>query len=249
MRNLKFEISYCGSRFHGFQRQDNATSIQGELENVLSQIIGKDSHCAVNGCSRTDAGVHARHFCFNVHIQSEIDCKALAKGMNALLPFDIAVLSCEEVDMSFNARFDAKEKEYIYLSHNSEVRNPFLQNLAYHYRYPLDETRLAEVAQLFVGEHDFASYCSARSTVKSTVRTIYSFDVKRGQTGDNSVEFIIRGNGFLYNMVRILSGTLIYFSEGKRSAEDIKQSLLTDNRSLAGVTLPAHGLYLNRVIY
>lgn len=247
MRNLKVFIAYNGAAYHGFQRQDNALSVQEVVEKAIGKLL-KTAQPTIYGCSRTDAGVHARRFCFNVHIESTIPCEGFIKGMNTLLPDDIAVLSCEDVPDTFHARYDTKAKEYVYLINNKPSRDVFLQKLAYHYPYPLDIGKMNEAARLFIGEHDFAGFCRAegKARVKSTVRTIYALDVTQNK---GICEIRIRGSGFLYNMVRIVAGTLIYVSEGKRTLEDVRRAIETGSRDFAGVTLPPEGLYLNEVLY
>lgn len=247
MRNLKVFISYNGADFHGFQRQDNALTVQEVVENAIGKLL-KTEPPVIYGCSRTDAGVHARRFCFNVKIDNSIPCNGFVKGMNTLLPDSIAVLSCEEADGEFHARFCTKAKEYVYLINNKPQRDVFLQKLAYHYPYALDIEKMQKAAQLFIGEHDFGAFCRSegKKRVKTTVRTIYSLSVSEK---NGIVEIKICGNGFLYNMVRIVSGTLIYISEGKRTLEDIENALCTGNRELAGITLSPEGLYLNEVYY
>ena len=247
MRNLKVFIAYNGAAYHGFQRQDNAITVQEVVEKAIGKLL-KTAPPTIYGCSRTDTGVHARRFCFNVHIDGKIPCEGFIKGMNTLLPDDIAVISCEDVSDDFHARYDTKAKEYVYLINNKPSRDVFLQNLAYHYPYKLDIEKMNEAAKLFIGEHDFAGFCRAegKARVKSTVRTIYSL----GATlKDGICEIRIRGNGFLYNMVRIVAGTLIYVSEGKRTLEDVRNAIETGARDFAGVTLPPDGLYLNEVFY
>ena len=247
MRNLKVFIAYNGATYHGFQRQDNAVTVQEVVEKAIGKLL-KTAPPTVYGCSRTDAGVHARRFCFNVRIDSKIPCEGFIKGMNTLLPNDIAVLSCEDVSGDFHARYDTKAKEYVYLINNKSSRDVFLQNLAYHYPYPLDIKKMNEAARLFIGEHNFAGFCRAegKARVKSTIRTVYALDVTQNK---GICEIRIRGNGFLYNMVRIVAGTLIYVSEGKRTLEDVRRAIDTGARDFAGVTLPPEGLYLNEVIY
>jgi tRNA pseudouridine38-40 synthase len=246
MKNYKFTISFNGRDYHGFQRQPQQPTIQGEIESALLKLLGVS--VKITGCSRTDAGVHARSFCFNAFIETAIPCENLVKAMNALLTPDIAVHTCEEADDRFNARFSAKGKEYIYLINNKKQRDVFLQGLAYHYPFEMDIKRMRETAQLFVGERDFAAFCRSegKKVVTSTIREIFSFDIR--QDG-GFVEFIVRGDGFLYNMVRIMAGTLIYVNEGKRNAEDILKAFRTGDREKAGKTLPPHGLYLNEVFY
>jgi tRNA pseudouridine38-40 synthase len=255
LRNLKVTMSFNGTAYHGFQRQANAVTVQELVEAALSKLLKEES--AVTGCSRTDTGVHAREFCFNTRTTSTIPNDGFVKGMNALLPNDIAVHSCVEVDESFHARYSAKSKEYSYLIRNGKVRDVFMRDLAHFYPYSLNTEAMNHAANLFIGEHDFSAYCKAESleAVKSkkhgAVREVYDFRViGRGNIDTPTyAEIIIHGNGFLHNMVRIMSGTLIYVSEGKRSLDDVRESLLTGNREKAGITLPPQGLYLNKVIY
>ncbi|MCL2637793.1 MAG: tRNA pseudouridine(38-40) synthase TruA [Oscillospiraceae bacterium] len=247
MKNLKFFCSFNGADFHGFQRQPNVPTIQGEIEAALHKVLGVETAAIkISGCSRTDAGVHARRFCFNAHINNAIPCENLVRALNDRLPRAIVILSCEEADTGFNARFSAKSKEYIYLLNNKKQRDVFCSS--YHYPHELNIELLQEAAQLFIGEHDFAAFhkhCTMNNE-QCTIREIYSFNVKEK---DGFVEFAIRGNGFLYNMVRILAGTLIYVNEGKRNADDILEAFKTGEREKAGKTLPPHGLYLNEVFY
>jgi tRNA pseudouridine38-40 synthase len=255
MRNLKVILSYNGAAYHGFQRQQNAITVQEVVENALSKLLGENS--VIIGCSRTDSGVHAREFCFNTRTSSPIPCNGLVMGLNSLLPRDIAVHSCEDVAEGFHARYSAKSKEYAYLIHNGKTRDVFMRDLAYFHPHPLNLALMVQAAQLFVGEHDFSAYCKAESleAVKSrkygAVREVYAFDVeKRG----DYIELKIKGNGFLHNMVRILSGTLLFVtdkpgSKSKLNLDNIRNSLLGGSRETAGVTLPPQGLYLNKVNY
>ncbi len=247
MRNLKVFIAYNGADYHGFQRQDNAVTVQEVVEKAIGRLL-KTEPPTIYGCSRTDTGVHARRFCFNVHIDSSIPCDGFIKGMNTLLPDNIAVLSCEDADEEFHARYCTKAKEYVYLINNKPTRDVFLQKLAYHYPYPLDVGKMNDAAALLIGEHDFSAFCRAegKTRVKTTVRTIYSLDVS---LSGGVCEIRIRGNGFLYNMVRIVAGTLIYASEGRLNLDDIRTALETGNRAYAGKTLPPEGLYLSEVSY
>ncbi|MBS7369927.1 MAG: tRNA pseudouridine(38-40) synthase TruA [Oscillospiraceae bacterium] len=247
MRNLKVFIAYNGANYHGFQRQDNAVSVQEVVENTIGKML-KIPRPTIYGCSRTDTGVHARRFCFNVRVESRIPNEGFVNGMNALLPPDIAVLSCEDVEDDFHARYYSKGKEYVYLINNKPQRDVFLQKLAYHYPYKLDIAKMNAAAQLLVGEHDFSAFCKSegRLTVKTTVRTIYGISVSADR---GMCTLRVSGNGFLYNMVRIIAGTLIFVNEGKTSEEDILRALETGERSLTGMTLPPEGLYLNEVFY
>lgn len=246
MRNLKVTMAYNGTAYHGYQRQNNANSIQQTVEEAIETLTGKS--CVINGCSRTDTGVHAREFVFNFHTDNNIPCAGFIKGMNALLPDDIAILSCEEAAEDFHARFDSKGKEYLYRIHCSPVRDVFAQHLSLSYPYSLDIDKMKSAAELICGTHDFAAFCKAEAKehLATTVRTVYSIDISQ----DNDyVNITVSGNGFLHNMVRIIVGTLIYISEAKRSNEDIKKALETGDRECAGKTVAPCGLYLNKVFY
>lgn len=246
MRNLKVCIAYNGAAYHGFQRQSNALTIQQVIEDRLRKLLKAPT--AINGCSRTDTGVHAKQFFFSFRTGSSIPCDGFVKGMNALLPDDIAVLSCEDVDEDFHARFSAKGKEYIYRVKNTPQRDVFTDRLALWYHGTLDERAMDKAAKLFIGEHDFAAFCKAEAKehLRSTVREIYDFSVRRE---NDEVIFTVSGSGFLHNMVRIMVGTLIYVSEGKRTENDILRSLETGVRETAGKTIDPRGLYLNKVFY
>lgn len=246
MRNLKVCIAYNGAAYHGFQRQSNAVTIQQVLEDRLRKLLKTPT--VINGCSRTDTGVHAKQFFFSFRTDSSIPCDGFVKGMNALLPDDIAVLSCEDADEDFHARFSAKGKEYIYRVKNTPQRDVFTDRLALWYHGALDEQVMDKAAKLFIGEHDFAAFCKAEAKehLKSTVREVYDFSVRRE---NDEVIFTVSGSGFLHNMVRIMVGTLIYVSEGKRTESDILRSLETGVRETAGKTIDPRGLYLNRVFY
>lgn len=246
MRNLKVCIAYNGAAYHGFQRQSNAVTIQQVLEDRLRKLLKTPT--TINGCSRTDTGVHAKQFFFSFRTDSSIPCDGFVKGMNALLPDDIAVLSCEDADEDFHARFSAKGKEYIYRVKNTPQRDVFTDRLALWYHGALDEQVMDKAAKLFIGEHDFAAFCKAEAKehLKSTVREVYDFSVRRE---NDEVIFTVSGSGFLHNMVRIMVGTLIYVSEGKRTESDILRSLETGVRETAGKTIDPRGLYLNRVFY
>ena len=246
LRNIRICIAYNGTAYHGWQRQNNNITVQQLVEDCMSRIMNQ--RITAHGCSRTDAGVHAREFFLNARTDSVIPCPGLMRAMNKMLPDDIAVLSCEDASEDFHARFSAHGKEYIYLVNNAAHKDVFGSDLALFYPYRLDEKRLDSAAKLFVGTHDFAAFCKAEAKehLKTTVRTVFDFTVTR--SGD-TVSFTVSGDGFLHNMVRIMVGTLIYVNEGKRTEADIARSLETGERTDAGVTIPPHGLYLNKVIY
>lgn len=246
MRNLKVIMSYNGASYHGYQIQNNANSIQQTVEEAIKTLIGEN--ITINGCSRTDTGVHAKGFVFNFKTMNNIPCSGFIKGMNALLPADIAILSCDEVDEGYHARFDSKGKEYLYRINCADIRDVFAENLALHYPYKLNINKMSSAAKLICGTHDFAAFCKAEAKehLATTVRTVYSIDIKEI---DDYVEVYVSGDGFLHNMVRIIVGTLIYISEGKRTEDDIIHALESGDRELAGKTVAPCGLYLNKVFY
>ncbi len=244
MRNLLLTISFDGTDYHGWQVQENAVTVQQTLQDALEHICSKRDN--IIGCSRTDAGVHANMYCCNVRTESVIDCRKLVSALNAVLPRDISAIDCREVDFDFHARYDCKSKEYIYKIWNSPNKNPFFYNYSLHYKYPLDEKFLSEQAKAFIGTHYFDSFCAAGSSVEDTQRTVMNACVER--EGD-MVIFRVEADGFLYNMVRIMTGTLIDIARKKIPADSIEQIILSRNRSAAGYTAPAHGLYLNKIHY
>ena len=242
--NYLITLMYDGAAYHGWQNQKNAVSVQEKVEAACASLFG--CPVTVYGCSRTDAGVHANAFCCNFKTDSDRPCDLLQRGLNAVLPPQIAVLSCEEAAIGFHARYDCLGKEYVYQIWNGKTRNPFLLDRALFYPFELDTDFLHQQAQAFVGTHDFASFCASGTGVKTTERTIYSCSVAR--QGD-LVTFTVCGNGFLYNMVRIMVGTLLDMQRGKIAKDTIGTILLSRNRERAGVTAPPQGLFLNRVFY
>lgn len=244
MRNILLTISFDGTAYHGWQVQENAATVQQTLQDALQQICSRRDN--VVGCSRTDAGVHANMYCCNIRTEHPIACDKLVTALNAVLPRDIAALDCKEADFDFHARYDCKSKEYIYRIWNSPNKNPFLYNYSLHYKYPLDEKFLDSQAKQFIGTHDFSSFCAAGSSVEDTVRTVMNASVERN--GDEVI-FRVEANGFLYNMVRIMTGTLIDISRGRIPENSIPQIIEAGNRFAAGYTAPARGLYLNKIHY
>ena len=243
-RNIKLTLCYDGSQYHGWQIQENADTVQQRIVDACQRILGEK--VTVYGCSRTDTGVHANEYCCNFKSCTDRETKKILRGLNAVLPEDIAVKSCEEVESDFNSRFDTKCKQYIYKIWNAPYKNPFLNNKALHYPYKLDSEMLNIQCKDYIGTHDFSAFCSAGSEVKDKVRTIFDCSVeKEGEL----VVFKVTGDGFLYNMVRIMVGTLIDISRKKIPADSIEQIILSKNRSAAGYTAPAHGLYLNKIHY
>ena len=244
MRNIVMKIRFDGTAYHGFQSQDNAVAVANVVEKALAILTSEK--ITVTGCSRTDAGVHAEEFCLNFHTESALTERNFLCGMNANLPPDIAVFEVSEADNGFNARFDTVSKEYKYLILNSPVRNPFYENRALHYPREIDMKLFSDGCKDYIGTHDFKAFCSAGSSVKSTVRTVYSCSAEK--KGD-IIEFRVCADGFLYNMVRIMVGTLIDINEGKIAPGSIPLIISTGDRSLAGRTAKGSGLYLSKVNY
>lgn len=244
MRNLLLTISYDGSNYHGWQVQKNAVTVQEVFQNAVKKLFKQNID--IKGCSRTDSGVHANKYCVSFKTDTDIPCENIIMALNSYLPDDIAVLNCTDMDIDFHARYNVVKKEYVYIINNSKIRNPFLRNYAFWYRYDIDTDYLNKQAQAFVGTYDYSGFCSANSGVEDTVRTVHSFEVSR--KGD-LVYFKVSADGFLYNMVRIMVGTLLFVNEGKIKKDELKNVILSKNRKLAGKTAPPQGLYLNDVIY
>lgn len=245
VRNLLLTLSYDGSRFHGWQIQCNALSVQEVFQDALSKVTGDAFE--VKGCSRTDSGVHANMYCISVKTAHKIPAERLKAALNRFLPRSVVVQDAKEVTPEFHARYSCKSKEYIYKIWNSETRNPFLEGYALHYRYPLDTDKLNKAAQAYVGSHDFTSFCTLDRRQKGDfVRNVKRFSVTRDK---ELVTMRVEADGFLYNMVRIMVGTLLRVAQGKTAPDDIPGIIEAKDRAKAGPTAPACGLYLNRVNY
>ncbi len=242
--NIALKMSYDGTNYHGWQVQDNGSSIQQELETALYRLLGQNIR--VSGAGRTDAGVHARRYVASFNAGCTIPLDRLPLALNAFLPQDIAVSAAAEVPECFDARFDCTMKEYVYYIYPSALRNPFHVRYAYRYHYPLDLGKMDEAAKRFVGKQDFAAVRSQGTPVKSTVRTIFWCNAE--QHGE-LIRIRVCGDGFLYNMVRAISGTLIYVGGGKLTPDDVTALLRSGKRENAGPTLPACGLFMNRLWY
>lgn len=250
---LFLKISYLGTAYSGYQSQKNGISVQQMLNEATKKLFGFD--CDVCGCSRTDKGVHANEFCLTVcehgksYLQTSVPLDNIVKAMNVYLPNDISVLSARWCEESFHARYSVASKEYIYRIYNSSVRSPFEQGRALHYERILDGEaieRMRYAAKFLEGKHDFSSFMSAGSGITKCERTIISTSIIR--EGD-VVELSVRADGFLYNMVRIIVGTLLEVAEKKHEPEDILKIIEIKDRKAAGRTAPPQGLYLNKVFY
>ncbi len=242
--NYLLTLMFDGTSYHGWQRQENGITVQQKLEDAVSELFCTD--VSVTGCSRTDAGVHARCFKANFHSDVERQMNTVISGLNFYLPNDICVTACEIVPDAFNARFSCESKEYHYVFYDSSVRNPFLINKAVHVKHDLDADMMNNEAKDFIGTHDFSSFCAAGAAVRSNVRTVKSAGVFRD---NEKVVFYVEADGFLYNMVRIMAGTLLYIDEKKLDRGSIPAIIQSSNRLCAGKTMPPEGLYLNKVVF
>lgn len=232
----------------GWQKQPNKLNIQGEIEQAIKSVTGREVELI--GSGRTDSGVHAIAQVANFKIDTDFPLEKMAIAFNSQLKKSIRIKKVEEVDESFHSRYHCHNKTYAYVIDNSEQGSAIYRNLTYHVPQKLNVEAMQEAANYLVGEHDFSSFKSSGTSSKSSVRTIYSAQVYKEE--NNAQERIIiklTGNGFLYNMVRIISGTLVEIGKGERKPEEMKKILDANDRSLAGKTLPAHGLFLVDVSY
>lgn len=244
MRKLRITIAFRGTNYHGSQVQQNAVSVTQVFQDTVEAVFGV--RYDVKGCSRTDSGVHARAFVLSMDFPRDIPCQSVLRALNINLPGDIAVLDCADAPENFHPRYDATAKRYSYRIWNEPVKNPFEQDTAWHISRTLDAPLMQQGAACFVGTHDFGAFCAAGSKITDRVRTITDCTVTR-QGG--FVVLSITGDGFLYNMVRIITGTLVMLSDGKRSLEQIPEIISSGDRHRAGATAPAHGLWLEQVFY
>lgn len=243
-RRIKITIEYDGSCYHGWQVQDNANTVQAELEKAVYRITGETVR--VTGAGRTDTGVHAFGQVAHFDTLSKISAAKFSDALNAMLPRNIAVISSEEAPPGFHARFSATGKSYEYRILNRRYRSPLFENRAWHIPELLNFESMCKAAGYFVGTHDFSSFCSAGHSVSTYERTIFS---SGWNAEDGCLIYRVRGSGFLYNMVRIMVGTMVEIGLGKRSVEDIQKLLAAKDRNHAGITAPPQGLYLVTVHY
>ena len=243
-RNIALRLSYTGTAYHGWQVQKNAVTVAEVLEHALASVVGHPVR--VTGAGRTDAGVHAQVYVANFRTTSRIPLDKLPLEVNTRLPEDIVVVKATHVPEGFNAIGSCQRKEYTYRIYNSRLGNPFYVNRAWFYPKHLDETVMAQAAAQFVGTHDFRAVRSVGTETRTTVRTVYYFDVERT---DDLIECRVCANGFLYNMVRAMTGTIVYAAEGKLAPADIPDILASGNRTLAGPTVPPGGLYMTKLWY
>ena len=239
----KITLAFDGAAFSGWQSQKNAATVQEELTRCAKLLFGEDA--TVTGSSRTDSGVHALGFVCHITANKELPCKTFVSAIYHNIDTHIAVLDCEIASEGFHARYSASSKEYHYIIHNSDIPDPFKNERAWFYPYPLDAIKMNELASEYLGTHDFTSFMAAGSKITDAVREVYKAEVLRD---GHDVVFSVCANGFLYNMVRIMTGTLVDVERGKIT-KSISEIISLKDRSSAGITAPAHGLYLYKVNY
>lgn len=244
MRNIALKLMYNGTAYHGWQVQKTEITVGETLEKAIGRVCGERIH--LTGCGRTDAGVHAEGYVANFRTSSRIPVERLPFAINTHTPEDIVVKEAFEVAEDFNAIGSCLKKEYTYRIFNSRIKNPFYVNRAYFYPKRLDEAVMDRAARAFEGTHDFAAVRSVGTDVKSTVRTVHYCYVNRS---GELLELKVCADGFLYNMVRAITGTVLYAAEGKLTPEDIPRILASGNRTLAGPTVPPGGLYMTKLWY
>lgn len=245
MRNIKVTIAYDGTAYHGFQRQtEDLPTIQQVLEETLTMIVKHP--VTVIGAGRTDAGVHARGQVINFHTDCRIPADRLALAMNSLLPPDIVAARAEDAEASFHAQFAAKGKVYTYHIYNSRIPSAFDRLYSWHIPQKLDVDKMRQAAKFIVGEHDFTAFRAAGSKAKTSVRHVRRVDI---DCAPPHLYITAEANGFLYNMVRIITGTLLYVGKGKLSPDDVRRFVESGSRAEAGPTVPPQGLCLMEVKY
>ena len=244
MRNIKLTIEYDGKDFHGWQKQPNRLNIQGEIERAIEQVTGEKVDLIASG--RTDAGVHALAQVANFKTNSDMPIEKIPIAINSQVRRSIRIQNAEEVDEKFHSRLSCKRKTYRYVINNSKYGSAIYRNLCYHLPMKLNVEEMKKAISYFVGEHDFKAFKSSGTSSKSSVRTIYQAQII---TEGENIAIDLTGNGFLYNMVRIISGTLVEVGLGKIKPEEIPEIIESKDRSHAGKTLPPHGLMLINVEY
>lgn len=242
--NIKLYLQFDGTDYCGWQIQPGLPTVQGVLKDALRKITREDITPA--GCGRTDSGVHGLKYTVGFHTASTIPVSRIPYALNAVLPDDIVCIGAEEAPADFHANKSATAKCYRYIIDNNEFPNVFLLRFAWHHKYHLNIDDMKRAAEAFLGEHDFIGFASSGFTVKTTVRTIYNIDI----TSENNIITIdVTGSGFLYNMVRIIVGTLVYVGEGRINPDDMTDIINSRCRNRAGITAPAKGLCLKEVFY
>lgn len=242
--NIKLTIEYDGTGYHGWQIQKNGITVQECIKNAVKKVTGEDVN--VIGCGRTDSGVHALNYVCNFKTQSNIPPQKFKDALNSRLPEDIRCKKSETTDDTFHSSYSAKAKTYMYRILNTSDKNVFERNYSWHYKYNTDIEKMRIAAREFIGEHDFIGFAASGFTVSTTVRSIYDLKIDKS---DGIITIEITGNGFLYNMVRIIAGTLVMMGNGKIDFRLAKEIIESKDRKRAGITAPPQGLFLKEVYY
>lgn len=244
MKNIKFIVEYDGTNYCGWQRQRNGNTIQQTIEKAINEVTGEKVNLI--GCSRTDAGVHAKMYVCNFSTDSTIPPDKIGIVINHRLPEDIVILNSEEVDSNFHSRYCSKGKLYSYTILNRDERAAIGRNYAYQYSRNVDIEAMKKASAYFLGKHDFSAFKSTGSSVKDNIRSIKEVKVEKDE---DYIKIYVAGDGFLYNMVRIIVGTLLLVGEGKINPQYIKEIIESKDRNKAGKVVPARGLCLEKVFY
>lgn len=244
MRNIMLKLCYDGTGFHGFQRQENGITIQQVVEEAIKKVTGET--VTITGCSRTDAGVHAMEYVCNFKTQSTVPEDKFCFALNSYMPDGISCTASRKVPEDFHSRYSAKSKTYVYSIYNAPHKNPILCRFAWHYPIKIDVEKMKVAAAQIVGTHDFTAFMASGGQQKTTVKTVNFLDITQE---DNQIFISINADGFLYNMVRIIAGTLVYAGTGKLAPESISDIIKSGDRTLAGITAPPQGLCLKEIFY
>lgn len=244
MQNFKMTIQYDGSNFYGWQRLNRRRNVQGTIEKKLSKLLNQKIY--IHGASRTDAKAHSYGQVASFKCELIMPFNKFKKVLNDKLPEDIYIKDIQQVDDEFHARYNSKKKRYIYKIYNQKTRQPFLHNYYYHIHYTLDLEKMREAAQYFIGEKDFRSFIVNSSDIDNTIRTIEKIDIVKDK---NFIYFIFLGDGFLYKMIRTIVGTILDVGRGNLGLDEINQIFKDQDRQSAKDTVPARGLYLDKVFY
>ncbi len=247
MRRIAMRFRYDGTDYHGWQRQKNGVTVQQKIEEALSELTGEE--ISVTGCSRTDAGVHALDYVLHFDTDTGIPVEKLPYALNYRLKDDITAIAARQVAEDFHARFSAQGKQYVYHIWNGKQKNPFLMRYSWYVPYDLDVSAMQKAAPAFVGTHDFAGFMAAGGSQKTTVRTVRICEVVQHGEQPEWITVTVEADAFLYNMVRIMVGTLAEIGFGKIRGEDLPQLIAACDRKRCGLTAPPEGLFLKKVYY
>lgn len=247
MKNIAMRLMYDGTNYHGWQFQKNALTVQQVIEEALSELTGEE--IKVTGCSRTDAGVHALDYVLNFKSHTSIPPDRLPYALNCRLKGGITAVEATEVSEDFNARFSSKGKMYVYNIWNNYMKNPFYAPYSWHIPYKLDPSRMSKAAEYFVGKHDFSAFMAAGGSQKTTVRTVRRCTAETDAENKSLIRVTVEADAYLYNMVRIMTGTLAEIGMGRLEPEDLPRIIESGDRRESGLTAPPQGLFLKKVYY